>query len=203
MVARLTVPLPGESALNLTCKLCEKGAGLIRCSGCYAAHYCSVEHQREDWKTHYHRRFCKASSDRAPGSRLIGILDIEGDLPEFHWTLRNQIQLRAEASTYMTTTHGALSLLVSPSPLAAIWVVSNALTTNPHLLAALLSYVKTGAVIVLGGTMQSFTPLPDLDTMFASLELPWKTSGYHRTTHSLQRSHPLVPTLGSNLLQSY
>lgn len=70
MVARLTVPLPGESALNLTCKLCEKGAGLIRCSGCYAAQlvsfsrymkkdlrltssllllkcsYCSVEHQR-------------------------------------------------------------------------------------------------------------------------------------------------------------
>lgn len=36
---------------NGKCEVCDKQAK-SRCSGCVQAFYCSVEHQRQDWKDH-------------------------------------------------------------------------------------------------------------------------------------------------------
>jgi hypothetical protein len=36
---------------NGKCEVCDKQAN-SRCSGCVQAFYCSVDHQRQDWKNH-------------------------------------------------------------------------------------------------------------------------------------------------------
>jgi hypothetical protein len=40
-----------DSSSSGKCEICEKAAK-SRCSGCIQAFYCSVEHQRQDWKDH-------------------------------------------------------------------------------------------------------------------------------------------------------
>ena len=42
-----------------------------------------------------------------------------------------------------------------------------------------------------------------MEDVFEASGLPWKVSGYHRTTHHLQSSHPLVPSFSPPLVQSY
>jgi hypothetical protein len=37
---------------NMSCRICGKSGGIMKCARCKAAAYCGREHQRSDWKVH-------------------------------------------------------------------------------------------------------------------------------------------------------
>lgn len=45
---------------NAVCEWCGKSDGLLRCSKCRSAYYCSKEHQCQDWQKH--KRLCRLKS---------------------------------------------------------------------------------------------------------------------------------------------
>ncbi|GJQ78350.1 Hph [Trypoxylus dichotomus] len=38
--------------MNSLCEVCRSGENLLRCSRCKVTHYCSRDHQKQDWKKH-------------------------------------------------------------------------------------------------------------------------------------------------------
>lgn len=68
---------PGTEVHGGICPVCNQSAKK-RCSGCSVAYYCSVEHQRQDWK--HHKNVChpfKICSDERYGRYLVATKDIK------------------------------------------------------------------------------------------------------------------------------
>lgn len=70
-------------------------------------------------------------------------------------------------------------------------------------ISALVEYARAGGRVILGGSLQSFCSFPEMEDYFKAFALQWKVAGYHRTTHHLLSTHPLIPSFSPPLLPSY
>jgi hypothetical protein len=43
---------PGAHVGNMSCRICGKTEGIMKCARCKLAAYCGKEHQKADWKVH-------------------------------------------------------------------------------------------------------------------------------------------------------
>lgn len=75
-----------------------------------------------------------------------------------------------------------------PKP-AAILSADESLTvtTRISLVHDVLSYVRSGGVLIFMGLFSSFTRPPTIKTLFARFDLPWESGSYHRSTFKLNR----------------
>ncbi|KAL8276716.1 hypothetical protein RQP46_010895 [Phenoliferia psychrophenolica] len=155
---------------------------------------------QEHWSTH--RSTCNPDP---PTPISAAILDIGHDLMPFHFPLRDAIRARASSCLYLDTLPAALAALASSTPPSAVWITNEELAKRPALVSALLAYVERGGTIVLGGSLQSCINPSNLDALFRDLKLSWKMGPYHRTTHAVIPTHPVLPTLtgGVSLPSSY
>ena len=73
---------PSFQAPERKCAICgvEKSdqQKLLKCSGCFSVRYCSVQHQKEHWKTH--KSLCKEIAARTENSRRSALLNEAWDM---------------------------------------------------------------------------------------------------------------------------
>ena len=83
-------PAPGAADKGLVCDVCGATENLSRCTRCKGRHYCSVEHQRQDWVSGGHKHLCGASNaqvvlarrpGKATGPLEKGCLELQAAVP--------------------------------------------------------------------------------------------------------------------------
>jgi hypothetical protein len=73
---------------------------------------------------------------------------------------------------------------------------------NRTVLDRVIQYARSGGIVILGFLFSSLTSGPHMDALFARFGLPWKRSGYERSTYALNRR--AVQSLDSSkLLPAY
>ena len=73
---------PSFQAPERKCAICgvkkSDQQKLLKCSGCFSARYCSVQHQKEHWKTH--KSLCKEIAARTENMRRSALLNEAWDM---------------------------------------------------------------------------------------------------------------------------
>jgi len=131
-----------------------------------------------------------ASSEPAGAKPTIVILTL--DKPEFFLDMYGPfvdlLKTKAEIRQANTPDEARAALNSHPKP-AAILSADESLTvsTRISLVHDVLSYVRSGGILVFMGLFSSFTRPPNIKTMFSDLGLPWQSGSYHRSTFELNR----------------
>lgn len=129
-----------------------------------------------------------ASSDTTNAKPLIVLLTL--DKPEFFKELYDDfvrlLNSKAEVRQATTPEEARTAFNSHPKP-AAILSADESLTvsTRMSLVHDALGYVRGGGVLIFMGIFSSFARPPDIKTLFSSLDLPWKSGSYHRSTFKL------------------
>ncbi|KAF9460879.1 hypothetical protein BDZ94DRAFT_1197036 [Collybia nuda] len=124
---------------------------------------------------------------------MLLALEDDGMFSQYNKALYNSLYANAKLLTVVSANE-ALQLFAS-SEISAVFAPDAAITKrkNAAVLAKLVEFSKMGGSVVVGGSFSSFVRPVDLDAFFdKAWGLPWKGGSYHRTTFSLNQSHPLA-----------
>lgn len=109
-------------------------------------------------------------------------LAMQSFLDDSYSALINQISAKANIKRAKSAS-GALNYLSAHTP-RAILATDEGLTkpSNGPVLEKVLSYVRSGGLLLIGLHFPNFTNMDVFDKFFEDLGLPWKHGDYHRTT---------------------
>jgi hypothetical protein len=124
------------------------------------------------------------STMASPAKRDIFFLSLamEPFLDDSYSDLINQISSKASIKRAKTAS-GALNYLSTHTP-RAILATDQGLTkpSNRPVLEKVLSYIRSGGLLLIGLHFPNFTNMDVFDKFFGDLGLHWKHGDYHRTT---------------------
>ncbi|GAA5850942.1 hypothetical protein JCM8547_009138 [Rhodosporidiobolus lusitaniae] len=155
-----TAPHPLCTQCGRAARELDEGKKMSRCTACKTVHYCSAEHQKENWKMH--KPACASVSSSKPYNVHI---DVDRQM--------------TDNSPWCKPLLDSLTI-----PFGLIVEAEAA-----DLRAKIRSYIEQGGRFILGGPIANYLSLNLVDTMFSDLGASWKYSGYHRTTQSLNLAH--------------
>ncbi|KAG5641145.1 hypothetical protein DXG03_005884 [Asterophora parasitica] len=133
----------------------------------------------------------------APSSsnqRFILLLALEGDVIESYKqpivaAIKAKSQVKIASSAKDALTH------LASSDLDGVFVVNGGITKRQYsdLVTKLVAYVKSGGIVLIGGSFSTFVKPKDMGAFFEnSWGVNWKPGSYHRTTFFLNPSHDLA-----------
>lgn len=142
------------------------------------------------------------SSSSKPVVMLLA-LENDGMFSDHHTPLYNSVRAKSKLVKAISAKDALLHL--ASSELSAVFIPDAGITKrqNGTVLAKLVEFAKSGGSVVVGASFSSFVRPTDLNTFFhKSWGLSWKGGSYHRTTFSLNKSHPLAKS-NPSLLKSF
>lgn len=145
-----------------------------------------------------------ASTESAGAKPIIVVLTL--DKPEFFNDMYEGfvrlLKTKAEFRQANTPEEARAAFNNHPKP-AAILAADASLTvsTRISLVHDVLSYVRSGGVLVFMALFPGFARPPDVKSLFSRLDLPWRAGSYHRSTFRLNSD--MTHFKKSGLAESY
>lgn len=174
-----------QKSKQTRCAVCRQPA-TKQCSRCKKVYYCSVEHQRENWKEH--KSSCAEPETTNPSKPRLLLMSLGGNYQYTSGALGNICWMIKDKMAVVTAVSAgkAIGLLNSSKPPYAV-LIADLISPEDHsaLLDSLVQYARDGGTVIFGIGFPSFTIPGKFREIFTRFGLPWISGDYGRQDFGL------------------